>query len=109
MTLISWTIKRLCLEVDLPERLHAIVEGSVQGVGFQAFVIDQARRFGVSGWVRNRWDTSVEVCAEGEHSILERLLEVLKRGPAAAYVREVHVEWQAASGEFKDFRVRSSL
>jgi len=93
----------------MPERLHAIVEGYVQGVGFRAFVIEQARRIGVSGWVRNRWDTSVEVCAEGERNVLEGFLGVLKRGPSAANVREVQVEWQAASGEFKDFRVRSSL
>jgi acylphosphatase len=91
------------------ERLHVIVDGYVQGVGFRAFVLDQARKAGVSGWVRNRWDISVEVCAEGERSILEGFLEVLKRGPAAANVREVHAEWQAAGGEFTDFRVRSSL
>ena len=93
----------------MAERLHVIVEGYVQGVGFRAFVIDQARKVGATGWVRNRWDNSVEVCAEGERSILERFLEVLKRGPAPANVREVHDEWQTASGEFADFRMRSSL
>lgn len=93
----------------MAERLHAVVEGYVQGVGFRAFVLEYAHQLGVTGWVRNRWDTSVEVCAEGERAALERLLAALKRGPSAAYVREVHVEWQAASGEFKDFRVRSSL
>jgi acylphosphatase len=93
----------------MAERLHVIIEGYVQGVGFRAFVIDQARKVGVTGWARNRWDTSVEVCAEGERSILERFLEALKRGPAAAHVREVHAEWQTASGEFADFRMRSSL
>ena len=93
----------------MAERLHVIVEGTVQGVGFRAFVIDQARKMAVTGWVRNRWDNSVEVCAEGERLILEGFLEVLKRGPAAANVREIHVEWQTASGEFADFRMRSSL
>jgi acylphosphatase len=93
----------------MTERLHAIVEGYVQGVGFRAFVIDQARKIGVTGWVRNRWDTSVEVCAEGERAHLENLLEALKRGPSAANVREVQAEWQTASGEFIDFRLRSSL
>jgi acylphosphatase len=93
----------------MAERLHVIVEGYVQGVGFRAFVINQARKVGVNGWVRNRWDTSVEVCAEGERGVLERFLEMLRRGPAAAQVRTVQVEWQAASGEFADFRMRSSL
>ncbi len=62
----------------MTERLHVIVEGTVQGVGFRAFVIDQARKLAVTGWVRNRWDNSVEVCAEGERSILEGFLEVFK-------------------------------
>ena len=93
----------------MAERLHVIVEGTVQGVGFRAFVIDQARKMAVTGWVRNRWDNSVEVCAEGERLILEGFLKALKRGPVAANVREVHAEWQTASGEFADFRMRSSL
>lgn len=93
----------------MTERLHVIVEGYVQGVGFRAFVLSQAHKVGVIGWVRNRWDTSVEVCAEGERNVLEGFLEVLKSGPSAANVREVDVEWQAASGEFEEFRVRASL
>ena len=91
------------------ERLHVIIEGYVQGVGFRAFVIDQAHKHGLTGWVRNRWDTSVEVCAEGERGHLESLLEILRRGPSAANVRAVQAEWQTASGEFKDFRMRASL
>jgi acylphosphatase len=93
----------------LTERLHVIIEGYVQGVGFRAFVINQAQKNGLTGWVRNRWDTSVEVCVEGERGHLENLLEALRRGPSAANVREVQAEWQIASGEFVDFRLRSSL
>jgi acylphosphatase len=91
------------------KRLHAIVEGYVQGVGFRAFVVSQANRSRLTGWVRNRWDNSVEVCAEGEAAELESFLTALGRGPAAANVRDVQVDWQEATGEFTDFRVRSSL
>jgi len=87
-------------------RLHVIVEGYVQGVGFRAFVQDQAVRLGVVGWVRNRWDGSVEVVVEGERVILEKLLTVLYRGPRGAQVTGVAPEWSAATGEFKGFSVR---
>jgi acylphosphatase len=45
--------------------LHAIVEGRVQGVGFRYFVLEVAELLGIYGWVRNRWDDTVEVLAEG--------------------------------------------
>jgi acylphosphatase len=44
----------------LLSRLHARVEGRVQGVGFRYFVLETAQELGLSGWVRNRWDESVE-------------------------------------------------
>lgn len=87
-------------------RLHAIVEGQVQGVGFRAFVQDQAVYLGLVGWVRNRWDSSVEVTAEGEQVKLDALLQALYRGPRSAYVSGVSVEWVPATGEFTGFRVR---
>jgi acylphosphatase len=87
-------------------RLHAVIEGYVQGVGFRAFVQDQAIRLGVSGWVRNRWDGSVEVLAEGERLTLEKLLTALYRGPRASQVTGVNPEWLPASGEFSGFRVQ---
>jgi len=87
-------------------RLHVIVEGYVQGVGFRAFVQDQAVRLGVVGWVRNRWDGSVEVLAEGQRPTLEKLLTVLYRGPRGAHVSGVAPEWSGATGEFKGFNVR---
>jgi acylphosphatase len=87
-------------------RLHAVIEGYVQGVGFRAFVQDQAIRMGLSGWVRNRWDGSVEVVAEGDRSTLEKLLTALYRGPRGSQVMGVNPEWQPANGEFSGFRVR---
>lgn len=87
-------------------RLHASVEGRVQGVGFRNFVQITASDSGVTGWVRNRWDGTVEVAAEGDRDRLEKLLAALRRGPRSAYVSNVSVQWEDASGEFKDFRVR---
>jgi acylphosphatase len=86
-------------------RIHASISGRVQGVGFRAFVLDQAHLVGVTGWVRNRWDDTVEVTAEGERARLERLLAALRRGPPAAYVSDVKIDWGPASGEFNRFSV----
>jgi acylphosphatase len=90
------------------ERLHAVVEGYVQGVGFRYFVHDTAQSLRLTGWVRNRWDGSVEVVAEGSRPILEKLLTALYRGPRAADVHGVQPEWLPASAEFRDFSVRAS-
>lgn len=90
-------------------RLHAIVYGRVQAVGFRAFVIDTAHRLGIKGWVRNRWDGTVEVVAEGERPALDRLLASLKVGPRMAGVEKVDVEWQEATGEFYGFYSRQTV
>ncbi len=87
------------------ERLHAIVDGRVQGVGFRYFVRENAAALGLTGWVRNLWDDRVELTAEGSREQLERLLSFVRRGPRAAFVTQVKSDWQPASGEYKDFRV----
>jgi acylphosphatase len=88
------------------ERLHAVVEGEVQGVGYRVFVVRSAGPLAVRGWVRNRFDGSVEVLAEGQRASLEVLLRDLRAGPRASTVRDVRVEWLSATLEFPDFRVR---
>jgi len=87
-------------------RLYAIVEGRVQGVGFRNFVLDAALSFGLKGWVRNLWDDNVEVVAEGRREALDNFLQKLQRGPRAAYVTGIKQDWQPATGEFRDFRIR---
>jgi acylphosphatase len=89
-------------------RLHALIEGTVQGVGFRYFVQDAANLLSLSGWVRNRGDGTVEVLAEGEHSRLEKLLTALRRGPRSAQVMGVNFTWQEYKGEFSGFRVRQT-
>ncbi len=80
----------------------------MQGVGFRYFVLEMAQLFGLTGWVRNRWDETVEVAAEGDREVLEKLLAALQRGPRSAYVSGVKVDWEAATGEFTDFRVAAT-
>ena len=84
-------------------RLHAIVEGHVQGVGYRMFVIEQARRLDLTGWVRNRTDGSVEVKAEGQHNDLDELLSTLRNGPHLVTVTHIDSRYSVATGEFRQF------
>lgn len=90
-------------------RLHATVQGHVQGVGFRMFVLQAAQALGVNGFVRNTWEGDVEVVAEGERKILELLLVDLRRGPRGAHVINVTIRWLAASGEFKRFGMLQTM
>jgi acylphosphatase len=87
-------------------RLHAIVEGRVQGVGFRYFTQENAVRLGLTGWVRNRWNGTVEVVAEGPRGDLEKMLTTISRGPRAGTTRDVKFDWHAATREFSSFRVK---
>ncbi len=89
-------------------RLHAIVAGRVQGVGFRTFVLAEARKLGVGGLVRNLRGDQVEVVAEGEQVQLERLAAALRRGPPAARVTHVQVSWGEPTGSFTRFSVQPS-
>jgi len=87
------------------ERLHALVEGTVQGVGFRYFVLTAAKELNLTGWVRNRYDGSVEVTAEGPRKDLETLTFFLRKGPRSSFVSGVSTDWQPATGEFTRFDV----
>jgi acylphosphatase len=89
-------------------RLHILVTGRVQGVGFRAFVQEVGTRLRLSGWVRNLGYDQVEAVAEGPRPALEKFAQAVKAGPRASRVDEARIEWETASGEFKGFIVRSS-
>lgn len=68
-----------------------LVSGRVQGVMFRDWTIQAARAIGVSGWVRNRADGSVEIYAVGEPDLVDRLTDRLREGPPAARVDRIDV------------------
>jgi len=90
-------------------RIHIFVYGDVHGVFFRANTASTAKQLGITGWVRNRSDGSVEVVAEGEKKNLEKLLEWCRHGPSAATVEKVKSEWEEYTGEFPDFSATSSV
>lgn len=86
-------------------RVRAVVSGRVQGVSYRASTVDEARRLGLVGWVRNNADGSVELEAEGEPDKVDALLAWCKHGPPAARVDRVASEELAAAGTDTAFSV----
>ncbi len=87
-------------------RAHVIVSGRVQGVFFRAETRQAARRIGVSGWVRNLPDGTVEAVFEGTRAQVDAMLDWCRQGPPTARVDDLQVQEQAATGAFAGFDVR---
>ena len=75
-------------EVTRKLRIH----GEVQGVFYRAWSRDQARALGVSGWVRNRADGSVEMLVRGDEAAVKHMIDLCRQGPSAARVERIDVE-----------------
>jgi acylphosphatase len=88
-------------------RVHAIISGRVQGVFFRMETKQAAQRFGVSGWVRNLRDGTVEAVFEGKKSQVDAILDWCNQGPANALVTDVSTEMEVYSGddEFDGFKI----
>jgi acylphosphatase len=86
-------------------RVHCTVSGRVQGVAFRASTQHQARLLGLTGWVRNRADDTVEILAEGERTALQQLVDWCHEGPPAARVTRVEVHWSVYAGDLTEFDI----
>ncbi|MEX2682337.1 MAG: acylphosphatase [Candidatus Sigynarchaeota archaeon] len=89
-------------------RLHVLVNGDVQGVGFRYSTQRYAVSIGVTGWVRNLSDGQVEVLAEGEKSQLEDMLAWLQHGPSGAHVSSIEHEFSDEPAQFDRFSIAST-
>lgn len=69
---------------------HVSIRGRVQGVGYRAWVADEAMRRGLDGWVRNRRDGSVEAVFAGPEEAVSAMIEACRRGPSPALVEALH-------------------
>jgi acylphosphatase len=87
------------------QRLHGVIRGDVQGVGFRFFLIRRAKALGLTGWVTNRDDGTVEFIAEGSRSALEQLERAAREGPPMARVSAVDTSWSPASGGLDHFDI----
>ncbi|HJT24208.1 MAG TPA: acylphosphatase [bacterium] len=83
------------------------VHGRVQGVGFRYFTKRVADDLGLTGWVRNLPDGTVEVYASGEKPTLERFMQSLEVGPVGSRVDRTSFQWLEATEKFEGFQIRS--
>ena len=88
-------------------RLRIHVTGVVQGVGFRYYVVRRARQYGLSGWVRNRPDGSVEIEAVGNVGPLNGFVEEVKTGPPGAHVTGVAVDRFKDDPGYQGFEIRA--
>jgi len=90
----------------MTKRAEIKVLGSVQGVSFRYYTVEQAKKLGLLGFVRNEPGGSVQIIAEGEEENLKELVSWCYDGVKWAKVDEVKVKWAKVLGEFKEFDIR---
>jgi acylphosphatase len=91
------------------KRVSARFDGHVQGVGFRFTAVNIAQKFDVTGYVRNEWDGSVTVVAEGVEPALADFLRALRSSHLGRYITNERLSWSPAADEFDGFTVRFGL
>lgn len=91
------------------KRAHVYISGRVQGVFFRAWVLENARRLGLNGWVRNLMDSRVEAVFEGSAEVVTQMVELCHEGPAHARVDTVLDDYGEAAEGYSSFEVKSTF
>jgi acylphosphatase len=87
-------------------RIHVVVKGFVQGVGFRYFVYHRAIRLGLTGYVRNTFTGEVEIEIQGDRSLIEECIIDVKVGPRIAQVKDMTFEWLPIEKSYTRFEIR---
>jgi acylphosphatase len=87
-------------------RVHLRVTGRVQGVYYRASMLQAAQELGVTGWVKNCPDGSVEAVAESSKAKLDELIAWCRQGPEGARVAAVDAQWQDPENRFIGFTIK---
>lgn len=88
--------------------LRMRIEGFVQAVGYRNYTIQEAVRLGLDGWVRNRFDGTVEVLISGPTKVVEEFVSLCSRGPAGSQVKSIDLH-NAEPPEERGFHRRPSV
>lgn len=81
------------------------INGTVQGVFFRNFIKENAEKLNLGGFVRNLEDGRIEIIVEGDHENIKKFVEICKKGPKFANIRETKVEERSYSGELREFKI----
>jgi len=87
------------------KRAHVIVEGRVQGVFFRAYTSDEAQKLGLTGWVRNRPEGTVEAVIEGDGETVDTMLRWFYEGSPGSKVTKVRVSEEPPVGDSSTFEI----
>ena len=87
-------------------RVQIVAEGRVQGVFFRACTEEEATRLGLTGWVRNRPEGSVEAVIEGDAAMVSAMIRWLQKGSPQATVTRVRVREEKPTSEWDTFTIR---
>ena len=86
-------------------RVHIIISGRVQGVFFRSNAAKKASEIGVTGWIRNLRDGSVEAIFEGNKKALEEIIDFCKIGPPGALVKNIELKWEPSTSQYRTFNI----
>ena len=87
-------------------RAEILVNGLVQGVGFRYFVVREAQRLGLTGYVQNLFTGEVFTVVEGEKALVEEMINKLRIGPIHASVSDCKIDRGEPKKEYSDFEVK---
>ena len=87
------------------KRVHLIIGGIVQGVGFRAWTRRTALKLKLTGCVKNREDDTVEIVAEGPGEAIKKFVKRINAGPPSSWVQYVKADWQDYIKEFDNFSI----
>jgi acylphosphatase len=87
-------------------RAEIVVNGLVQGVGFRYFVMREAQKLELNGYVKNLYTGEVLTVIEGEKALVEEMVKKLRVGPIHASVKSCKIDWQEPNNEFTEFEVK---
>lgn len=85
---------------------HCMIYGFIQGVGYRKWVKKEAQKLGVTGWIRNLPDGSVEALLQGTEDKQKQLITLCKKGPFLADVEKVDIVWEEEKEKLADFNLR---